>query len=320
MENTPADEVQLTVIIPITERYDPIITLFEEYKQGVEATGMSHEFIYVLDGAHPEALEALNRLREHEQITIITLAKWFGEATALNAAFSVAAGELILTLPAYQQVDGNAIPALVDALQDNDMVLANRSPRNDSRFNRLQSRLFNSMLRSFTDLEIHDAGCSARIFRRSVIEEVQIYGDLYRFFPIVAHRQGFRVVEMDTPQSQQDAFRRVYSPGLYIRRLLDLFTIFFLVKFTKKPLRFFGLIGTTLLGLGVLATAYLVIDRLVFDVALADRPALFLSSLLVVLGIQVIAIGLIGEIIIFTHAKDLKEYRIDRVINKGNSV
>ena len=307
--------MQLSVIIPITERHDPVKALFQEYKKGVEATGLSHEFIYVLDGAHPEALEALNQLREQEQITIITLAKWFGEATALNAAFSEATGELILTLPAYQQVDGDAIPALVAALQDNDMVFVNRSPRTDSGFNRLQARLFNFMLRSFTDLEIHDAGCSARIFRRRVIEEVQIYGDLYRFFPIVAHRQGFRVVEMDSPQSQQDAFRRVYSPGLYIRRLLDLFTIFFLVKFTKKPLRFFGLVGTTLLGLGLLATVYLVIERLVFNVALSDRPALFLSSLLIVLGIQVIAIGLIGEIIIFTHAKDLKEYKIDRIIN-----
>lgn len=195
------------------------------------------------------------------------------------------------------------------------MVLASRSPRIDSGFNRLQSKLFNSILRSFTDLEISDAGCSARIFKKRVVEEVQIYGDLYRFFPIMAHRQGFRVVEMNTPQSQRDAFQRVYSPGVYMRRLLDLFTIFFLVKFTKKPLRFFGLVGTGLLGLGLLTTAYIVIERLFLDVPLADRPALFLSSLLIVLGVQVIAIGLIGEIIIFTHAKDIKEYKIDRIIN-----
>lgn len=309
------DNIQLSVIVPITERYDPVKRLFEEYKRGVDATGLSHEFIYVLDGAHPEALEALNQIREHEQITIVMLAKWFGEATALNAGFSEAAGELILTLPAYQQVDGDVIPALVSALEDNDIVLANRSPRKDSWFNRIQAKIFNAMIRSFTDLKIHDVGCSARIFRRRVIEEVHIYGDQYRFFPIVAHRQGFRVVEMDAPQSKHDFSRRVYSPGLYIRRLLDLFTIFFLVKFTKKPLRFFGLIGTTLFGMGLLATAYLIVDRLVFDVALSGRPALFLSSLLIVLGIQVIAIGLIGEIIIFTHAKDLKEYKIDRIIN-----
>jgi NO-binding membrane sensor protein with MHYT domain len=97
--------------------------------------------------------------------------------------------------------------------------------------------------------------------------------------------------------------------------LLDLLTIFFLVKFTKKPLRFFGLVGTALLGLGVAASIYVVIQRFFFDVALADRPALVFSSLLIILGIQIIAIGLIGEIIIFTHAKDLKEYKIDKIIN-----
>lgn len=314
MENPSSEKIELSVIIPVTERHDPVSKLFHDYKQGIDATGLSHEIIYVLDGEHPEVLNELNQLRNTEQITIITLAKWFGEATALNAGFSAASGQIILTLPAYKQVESDAIPSLVTALQGNDMVLARRWPRKDSGFNRLQSRLFNTFLRSFTDLEIHDAGCSARIFDRKVLEDVQIYGDLFRFFPIMAHRQGFRVVEMNTPQSSSDAFQRVYAPGLYLRRLLDLLTIFFLVKFTKKPLRFFGLVGTSLFGIGLLATGYLVIEKLVFDVALATRPALFLSSLLIVLGIQVIAIGLIGEIIIFTHAKDLKEYKIDRII------
>jgi glycosyltransferase involved in cell wall biosynthesis len=315
VENTSTEKIELSVIIPVTERHDPVSELFHDYKQGIDATGMSHEIIYVLDGEYPEVLDELNQLRNTEQITIITLAKCFGEATALNAGFSVASGQKILTLPAYQQVESDAIPALVTALQENDMVLARRWPRKDSGFNRLQSKLFNVLLRSFTGLEIHDAGCGVRIFDRKVLEDVHIYGDLFRFFPIMAHRQGFRVIEMDTPQSSSDAFQRIYAPGLYLRRLLDLLTIFFLVKFTKKPLRFFGLVGTSLFGVGLLATVYLVIEKLMFDVALATRPALFLSSLLIVLGIQVIAIGLIGEIIIFTHAKDLKEYKIDRIIN-----
>ena len=315
MENTNTENIELSVIIPVTERHDPVSELFHDYKQGIDATGLSHEIIYVLDGEHPEVLNELNRLRNTEQITIITLAKWFGEATALNAGFSAASGQKILTLPAYKQVESDAIPALVATLNENDMVLARRQPRKDSIFNRLQAKLFNAFLRSFTDLEIHDAGCGVRLFDRKVLEDVHIYGDLFRFFPIMAHRQGFRVVEMETPQSSSDAFQRIYAPGLYLRRLLDLLTIFFLVRFTKKPLRFFGLIGIFLFGVGTLATAYLVIDKLLFDVALATRPALFLSSLLIVLGIQVIAIGLIGEIIIFTHAKDLKEYKIDRIIN-----
>lgn len=314
MENNPTN-IELSVIIPVSERHDPVIELFHDYKCGIEATNLPYEVIYVLDGEHAEVLTELKQLRETESLTIVTLAKSFGEATALNAGFDTAKGQKILTLPAYKQVESNAIPSLVSALQENDMVLARRWPRKDSGFNRLQSKLFNSLLRSITDLSIHDAGCSVRIFNRKVLEDVQLYGDLYRFFPIMAHRQGFRVIEMDIPQSTSDAFQRVYAPGLYLRRLLDLLTIVFLVKFTKKPLRFFGLVGTSLFGAGIIATLWLVAEKLLFDVALATRPALFLSSLLIVLGIQIIAIGLIGEIIIFTHAKDLKEYKIDRIIN-----
>lgn len=307
---------KLSVIIPITERYDPIAELFHDYKKGVEATGLDYEFIYVVDGNQPpDTLEQLNELQQTEKLTIITLAKEFGESTALSAAFSKISGDIILTLPAYQQIESCDIVKLVAGIDENDMVLARRWPRQDSKINRLQNSLFNSLLRLSTDLKIHDAGCSARVFKKEVIEDIQLYGDLHRFFPVMAHRQGFRVTEIEVTQAKKDTRSRVYSPGIYVRRLLDLLTIFFLVKFTKKPLRFFGLVGTTLFTLGVVSSLYLIIERLIFSVALADRPALFLSSLLIVLGVQIIAIGLIGEIIIFTHAKDLKEYKIDKIIN-----
>jgi glycosyltransferase involved in cell wall biosynthesis len=310
---------KLSVIIPVTERFDPISELFHEYKRGVETTGLDYEFIYVVDGEQPDALSKLIQLQETEKLTVITLAKKFGESTALSAAFSKISGNIILTLPAYQQIEIDDIAKLVASIDDYDMVLARRWPRKDSLLNRLQNNLFNSILRLSTDLDIHDAGCSARVFSKEVIDEIQLYGDLHRFFPVMAHRQGFRVIEIDVTQAKKDTSPRIYSPGIYVRRLLDLLTIFFLVKFTKKPLRFFGLVGTTLFSLGVISSLYLIGEKLFFDVGLADRPALFLSSLLIVLGVQIIAIGLIGEIIIFTHAKDLKEYKIDKIINNNST-
>jgi len=315
VNNRTNNNIELTVIIPITERYDPVSELFYEYKRGIDGTGLTYEIIYVLDGENPQALEELENLQKSENLSIIGLAKFFGEATALNAAFSQASGNIFLTLPAYQQIEADEIPKLVAAIKDCDMVLARRWPRRDSILNRLQTRLFNSLLRLSTDLDIHDAGCSARVFTRNVIDDVQLYGDLHRFFPVMAHRQGFRVIELDVNQAEKDIHRRIYAPGLYIRRLLDLLTIFFLVKFTKKPLRFFGLVGTSLFGIGVIGSLFVIGQRLFLDISLADRPALILSSLLIVLGVQIIAIGLIGEIIIFTHARDLKEYKIDKIIN-----
>lgn len=315
MNNTTSQKIELSVIVPVTERFDPMSELFHEYKRGVEVTGLKYEFIYVIDGNQPNALSELRKLQETEKLTIVTLANRFGEATALSAAFSKTSGDIILTLPAYQQIEVEDIHKLITSLENCDMVLSRRWPRHDSFLNRLQTRTFNFLLRLSTDLKIHDAGCSVRAFTRDVIDEIQLYGDLHRFFPVMAHRQGFRVTELDVTQSEKDTHQRIYSPGLYVRRLLDLLTIFFLMKFTKKPLRFFGLVGTTLFSAGVISSLYLIIERLLFDTSLADRPVLIFSSLLIVLGVQIIAIGLIGEIIIFTHAKDLKEYKIDKIIN-----
>lgn len=315
MNNTTSQKIELSVIVPVTERFDPMSELFHEYKRGVEVTGLKYEFIYVIDGNQPNALSELRKLQETEKLTIVTLANRFGEATALSAAFSKTSGDIILTLPAYQQIEAEDIHKLITSLENCDMVLSRRWPRRDSLLNRLQTRTFNFLLRLSTDLKIHDAGCSVRAFTRDVIDEIQLYGDLHRFFPVMAHRQGFRVTELDVTQSEKDTHQRIYSPGLYVRRLLDLLTIFFLMKFTKKPLRFFGLVGTTLFSAGVISSLYLIIERLLFDTSLADRPVLIFSSLLIVLGVQIIAIGLIGEIIIFTHAKDLKEYKIDKIIN-----
>ena len=318
MNSTTTEKIELTVIVPITERFDPISDLYYKYKNSIETLGITYEFIYSLDGHQPEALSELTKLQENEKLTVVTLAKCFGEATVLNAAFGQSSGDIFLTLPAYEQIETKDIPKLVAELDSNDMVLARRWPRKDSFINRFQANAFNFLLSFATSLKMHDAGCSARAFKRKVIDEINIYGDLHRFFPVMAHQQGFRVIEVDIAQAKKDSFARVYSPGTYVRRLLDLLTIFFLVKFTKKPLRFFGLVGSTLLGLGAAITMYLIIDRMFFGVDLGDRPMLVLSSLLIILGIQVIAIGLIGEIIIFTHARKIKEYTIEKIINYPN--
>lgn len=309
------NEIDLSVIIPVTERFDDIVTLYFKYKQAIDQSSDNYEIIYVLDGSFPEVLSSLSGLRnDGERIKVITLAKWFGEATALNIGFENSSGDLILTLPAYEQVRPDQIPMVLEKLQHHDLVIARRWPRIDSVLNRIQSLIYNRLLRSVSDFQIRDVGCGVRAMRRAVIEEVYIYGDLHRFLPIMAYRHGFSVLEINVSQSEQDAFRRTYPLGTYVRRLLDALTVFFLVKFTKKPLRFFGLLGAGTFSVGALITTYLVFERLVLGIALADRPALLLSSLLVVLGIQILAIGLIGEIVIFTHAKSIKDYKIQRII------
>jgi len=312
------ENLELSVIIPITEknRQYNVEELHYLYKKNVERTKKTYEFIYVLDGNFPEEFQVLQDLKKKgECLKILKLAKWFGESIALSAGFENSDGKLILTLPAYPQIDEEEIPKIINAVNGHDMIIARRWPRMDGFINKVQNQAFHRLVKITTGTNFNDLGSGVRIFRRQVGEEVQIYGDQHRFFPLLAKRYGFKVAEINVRQSPKDAFSRVYSFGIYLRRMLDLLTVFFLIKFTKKPLRFFGLSGVTVFLIGAFLSFYLFIQRMFFHVPLADRPIILLALLLIVLGIQIFAIGLIGEIIIFTHARELKEYTIEQVVN-----
>ncbi|MFV2055521.1 MAG: glycosyltransferase [Thiohalomonadales bacterium] len=312
LENT-----KISVVIPVSERVSNVAELYQAYKQALESMQNPFDITYILDGDYPEELQVLTGLQaKGENIKIIKLAKWFGEAIALNAGFDNTDGEVILTLPSYYQVEPVDIPKLISELQDCHMTVAVRWPRIDASANKMQSRAFHWIVNKITDSQYRDLGCGARAFHRQVIEEVPIYGDQHRFLPLLAEQRGFNVKQVELQQSKLDEHRRIYKPGIYLRRIIDILTVFFLVKFTKKPLRFFGLVGSATFLLGGILLAGLVLERLIGGVALADRPALLLSSLLVVLGVQLFALGLIGELIIFTHAKDIKEYTIEEIVNR----
>ena len=197
------------------------------------------------------------------------------------------------------------------------MVVACRHPRRDAKFKVFSAQAFNGLLRRMLDISFRDLGCGVRVFKRKILDEISLYGDQALFLPVLAHLQGFKVMEVNASQASEDSARRVYSAKLYFQRLTDILTIFFLAKFTKKPLRFFGLIGVVIFLLGSLWTLWLAVERIFMGVALADRPALVLASLLIVLGIQMLAVGLIGELIIFTHAKDMKEYAVSEIVDES---
>ena len=307
--------VPLSVIMPVGNRHaSDIGALYTEYKAGLAALETPYEFIVVLDGPRPDVAAALQRLLARgENLIVISLTKRFGEATALMAGFQRASGRVIVTAPAYHQIQGVEIGKLVRALDKADLAIGRRSPRVGSRFEVLRRDVFHKLIATGGQ-RFNDLGCGARAMKRRVLEEISLYGDQHRFLPVLANRQGFRIVEIDVAQSPLDRYQAGYPIRDYAHRVLDIFTVFFLVRFTKKPLRFFGMVGATTFVIGALLVAYLAIDRLVFLHPLADRPALLLSSLLVVLGMQLFAIGLLGELIIFTHARDIKDYQIDEVV------
>lgn len=315
-EKRMTDDIELSIVIPVSERLDDVEELFRAYKSAVAKAVTKYEFIYVLDGFFQDAAIKLEEMQQSgEPIVIIQLAKHFGEAIALTAGFDSARADSVLTLPAYFQLTPSEIPKMIAALRDADVVLAVRLDHGESKTRRLQRRLFNWLVSKLTGVTFRDLGCGARAIRRQVFEEIRSYGDQHRFLPLLASRAGFRVSEVEVAQSKQDTGPKFFHPGVYLRRALDILTVFFLIKFTQKPLRFFGLIGSMVAAIGGFAMLVVVMQRLLGDTSLANRPALLLGALFVVLGIQLFAIGLLGELIIFTRSRRIKEYRIEKTIN-----
>jgi glycosyltransferase involved in cell wall biosynthesis len=306
---------RLSIVIPVRARRADLKALYAEYKAGVHATGLPYEFIFVLDGPHAESSAVLQELlNAGEEITVLTLTRTFGESAALMAGFERANGDVVITLPAYHQIEGGEIRKLTAALSDADVAIGHRWPRYGGWFDRLRRSVFHGLVNFVTGSRFRDLGCGARALRRQVVQELDLYGDQHRFIAILAGRLGFRIVEVDVRQSAKDRQPRVYRPQEYMRHTLDVFSVFFLVRFTKKPLRFFGMLGAVTFSLGALVIAWVSVERLFLGLALADRPALLLGALMVVLGMQIFALGLLGELIIFTHARGLKDYRVEEVI------
>jgi len=305
-----ADLRLVSVVVPVVERMDDLLMLYRAFAGELDRRGEEHEFLFVFDGGFtpPPALAELSR--ENGTVRVLSFARTFGETAALRLGIERSRGDVIVTLPAYFQVLPEGLGPLLDALQNGaDMAVANRSPRVDSWLNRLQSLAFHRMLGGLADRRFHDIACGVRVIRRPVAEALPLYGDLHRFIPALALREGYRVDEVPIPQHPNDARTRVYGPGVYVRRMLDIAAFFFLAKFTEKPLRFFGLVGSVFFGLGAVTGVALLVDRIAGH-GIANRPLLLLAVLLVALGVQLMGLGLVGEIIVHLRAPHRRAYRV----------
>lgn len=315
-----SDSDQLfSVIVPVGTRVGDLADILRENAAAMEGAGLAFEFIVILDGPKPDLVEHLRTLSAtNDWLRVLQFSRPFGESAALMAGFNEARGKLLVTLPAYWQVEPTELPRFLTTLEaGDDMLIGRRTNRAGTGWEVLRRRVFHSAVRMVTGQNFHDLGCGVRVMRRPVADEAPLYGDQYRFLPLLALRRGFRVREIGLAQSPKDRFIGRYRIRDYLHNALNLMTIFFLVRFTRKPLRFFGSLGFIAAAIGSLFVTVLVIQRLFFGVALADRPALLLGALLAVLGVQLFAIGLLGELIIFSHAGNSKEYAIRSIIEGG---
>jgi len=314
--NEPNQNMRLSVIIPVGRRHADMRELYTGYRAGLDSLRLPYEVVFVMDGPYRDAMRSVELLIQENvpNISMLVLNRSFGESTAIMAGFERCSGDVIVTLPAYHQIDPQDIGKLLTPLEHKDLVVGWRWPRAGGGLEKLRRSMFHGLVSKVTGMRLHDLGCGARAMKRQVLQELQLYGDQHRLLPVLADRQGFSVTETEVRQSAQDRFEGRYRVREYAHFILDVFTVFFLVRFTKKPLRFFGMIGASMFGVGGVLVLWLVAQRLLFGETLADRPALLLSALVVVLGLQLFALGLLAELIIFTHARHIKDYQGAEII------
>lgn len=311
-------DVDVTIVFPVQTHKAEIDAVLSAFGGALEELGMTWECILVFDGIKGDAWDHATELQAttSDQVRTIALHKPFGESVCLSSAFEHSHGGIIMTTPPYVQVDPAGLQEMFRAIDDGaDFVTTWRDPRVDSRLNRMQSAAFNWVVRKVVGATFHDMNSTLRVMRRDVLEHMTIYGNMYRYLPAVAYRQGFRVDEVKVRHLSEWGGAGIFGAGLYLRRALDLLGLMFLTRFTHKPLRFFGTLGGALMLLGGFLAGTQFFLALMSDMpfGLYQRSPFIVGVLLVVLGAQIVGFGLVGEIIVFTQARNVREYRIERI-------
>ncbi len=312
----PTEQLDVSVIVPVQSPEAEVADVARALGNELDAQGRTWEIIFVFDGVRGTAWNHVQELRARlgPRIKTILFKNAFGESVCLSAAYERALGRVLLTSPQYVQVDPLELgPMLAEMDKGADFVIPWRHPRVDPVLNRIQSSLFNWVIRRIIRGEFNDLNCYFRLIRREVLDDIPIYGDMYRFLPVIAYRQGYKVFEIKVRHLKEWGKAGFFGVGVYLRRFLDILAVMFLTKFTLKPLRFFGTLGGIFALMGSAVCALLAFQKLAYAEPLSGKPMLLLGVLLIVLGVQIIGFGLVGEIIIFSQARNLKEYRVERI-------
>jgi glycosyltransferase involved in cell wall biosynthesis len=292
-------DVELSVVIPLLNERDSLRELHRELTDVLGRAVESYEVIFVDDGSTDGSWEVLRELAQEDgHVRAYSFRRNFGKSAALAVGFRKARGRFIVTMDADLQDDPSEIPRLLARLAEGwDLVNGWKRKRRDPWSKRISSKLFNWAASRVAGLRLHDFNCGLKAYRREVIEAVHVYGELHRFIPALAHWLGFRVTEQEVRHRPRRYGRSKYGLGRAKRGLFDLITVLFLTRYGKRPLHFFGVPGLLSALAGTAILVYLAYQRLFASVYLSNRPLLLLGLLLVIVGIQFVSIGLIGEMI-----------------------
>lgn len=308
----------VSVVIPVYNERESVRPLAEELLPVLRALGRRTEVLFVDDGSTDGTSEVLADLAAAEpEIAVVRLRRNFGKAAALMAGFREAGGDAIVTIDGDLQDDPAEIPRLLAELESGaDLVSGWKRERQDSWSKRAASRVFNGVTSRMSGVRLHDLNCGFKAYRAEVVRSLALTGDQYRYIPVLAANEGFRVSELAVNHRPRAFGSSKYGLERYVRGFLDLLTILFVGRFRQRPMHLFGGAGMLLIAVGVVICAYLAVLRLAGE-GIGNRPLLLLGVLMIVVGVQLFTIGLVSEMIQRYHLRpqdDEARSRVERVI------
>ncbi len=312
----------ISIVIPLYNEEENVRELHGRLKPVMESIGDHYEIIFIDDGSTDNTLSLLQEIQAADDtVIILSLRRNFGQTAAFAAGFDYSRGDIIVTMDGDLQNDPQDIPKLLELMKDNDLVSGWRKKRKDPFLSRrLPSIIANSLISKVTGVNLHDYGCSLKAYRRDVIKNLKLYGEMHRFIPAVASWYGVRIAEVETTHHPRLRGKSKYGISRTMKVVLDLITVKFLQSFSTKPLQFFGPIGLLSGALGFLISLYLSIDKIFSGKDIGGRPLLLLGALLIIVGIQFIGMGLLGEMMVRVYHETQKKpiYVIKKVIGPVN--
>jgi glycosyltransferase involved in cell wall biosynthesis len=298
------DHLEVSVVIPIYNEEDNLEPLHKGLKEALESLGKSYEIVAVDDGSTDGSFQVLRALHRCDpSLKVIRLRRNFGQAAAFAAGFDQAAGEIIVSMDADLQFDAADVRELVDKMAEGyDIVSGWRVDRQEAFLTRrVPSAVANWLISWITGVRLHDYGCSLKAYRAEVIHSVRLYGELHRFIPALASSIGARITEVSVGHYPRRHGKSKYDLSRTLTVVLDLLTVKFLLSYATRPMQVFGLLGILSFAVGTAIAAYLSIIRLFLGSPIANRPLLLLAILLIFVGVQLVTMGLLGELTIRTY-------------------
>ncbi len=311
----PPPSLALSVVLPVYNEVENIVELHREIAAVLDVMEGETEVIYVDDGSSDGTLDKLRELHaEDARVVVVEFRRNFGQTAAMAAGFELARGAVVVAMDADRQNDPADIPALLDKIGEGyDLVSGWRHDRKDGFLLRLlPSRLANKLISWATDVHLHDYGCSLKAFRYDVVKKISLYGEMHRFIPALASAVGARIAEVKVNHRPRVAGVSKYGISRTFRVLLDLVTVKFLMRFSSRPMQFFGSFGLISGFIGFVICLWLTLEKLIYQVPMADRPLLLLGILLIFIGLQFITVGLLAELMTRTYheAQDKPIYTV----------